>query len=382
MMGAAAPNVPARPPRDLRLDIVRGWLQMTIFIAHAGTTWLQDFLVYGTWGLSNSAEQFVFLSGFTLGSVFALRTARQGFGAAARDMLRRTFRLYRTHLLVMVLFGALVIGADRSWLVPGEIASFDWGLLLADPLHAVPAALAMVYTPRLMDILPTFVWCMLLLPGFAALLGWCGDVAMLVPVAVYAAVWTFGLQPPTFGLDVGTGFNPFAWQVLFMLGAWLGRRALLAGRGLPPSRIATVLAIAVLFVGLALRLDWRGVLPWGAPAETTAWLFDRRDVALPCLLHAFALAWLVSRVVPREAAWMHRAPFRPLAAAGRHSLEVFCFGLFLSWCAATALRFSGGPWWLEVPVVAAGCAALFVQAAWLEQPRASASGISVASRPR
>jgi hypothetical protein len=232
-----------------------------------------------------------------------------------------------------------------------------------------------------MDILPTFVWCMLLLPGFVALLGWCGDVAILVPAAIYAAVWMFGLQPPTFGLDVGTGFNPFAWQVLFMLGAWLGRRALLARRGLPPSRVATALAIAVLIVGLALRLDWRGVLPWGAPAATTAWLFDRRDVALPCLLHAFALAWLVSRVVPREAAWMHRAPFQLLAAAGRHSLEVFCFGLFLSWCAATALRLSGRPWWLEVPVVAAGCAALLVQAAWLEQSRASAPSVSVAPRP-
>jgi hypothetical protein len=221
---------------------------------------------------------------------------------------------------------------------------------------------------------------MLLLPGFAALLGRCGDVALVAPVAVYASVWTFGLQPPTFGLDVGTGFNPFAWQVLFMLGAWLGRRALLAGRGLPPSRVASGLAVAVLIAGLALRLDWRGVLPLGAPAETTTWLFDRRDVALPCLLHAFALAWLVSRVVPREAAWMHAAPFRLLAAAGRHSLEVFCFGLFLSWGAATILRFWPGPWWLEVPIMAAGCAALLIQAVWLEPPHASAPGVSTAAR--
>jgi len=51
----------ARPPRDLRLDVVRGWMQLSIFISHvAGTACI--WLIHASWGLSDSSEQFVFLS--------------------------------------------------------------------------------------------------------------------------------------------------------------------------------------------------------------------------------------------------------------------------------------------------------------------------------
>ena len=32
--------IPARPPRDTRVDIVRGWLQLTIFASHAAGSWV------------------------------------------------------------------------------------------------------------------------------------------------------------------------------------------------------------------------------------------------------------------------------------------------------------------------------------------------------
>ncbi len=41
-----------------------------------------------------------------LGSVFALKTARQGWVTASLDMLVRTWRLYRTNTIVFALFGA------------------------------------------------------------------------------------------------------------------------------------------------------------------------------------------------------------------------------------------------------------------------------------
>ena len=86
--------IPARPARDTRVDIVRGWLQLTIFASHAAGTWIGYWLIHGAWGLSDSSEQFVFLSRLMLGSVFALKTARQGWVTASLDMLVRTWRLY------------------------------------------------------------------------------------------------------------------------------------------------------------------------------------------------------------------------------------------------------------------------------------------------
>jgi len=61
-------------------------------------------------------------------------------------------------------------------------------------------------------------------------------------------------------------------------------------------------------------------------------LFEHKDVlAPPRLLHALALAWLVACLVPRRADWMEGMAGRALATIGRHSLRVFCTGLFLAW---------------------------------------------------
>ena len=352
-----AASVPDPPARDTRLDIVRGWLQVTIFVSHAATTWLHGWLVYGAWGLSDSSEQFVFLSGYVLGSVFARRAARLGWVDAARDMLRRALLLYRTELVLFTMFGAMVVLADRSGLRPGEIERLGWDVMLRDPVHAIPAALAMLYLPSFMDILPLFVWGMLLLPGFAALERALGPFALLAPFALYAGVQFAGLQPPFLDGHAGTGFNPFAWQMLFLLGAFLGRRVLLTGRKLPVMPWLTEAAVMIIVAGVALRLGWYGVLPWAIPVSPDLPVFDRRGLGLAVVVHALALAWLVSHCVPRHAAWMGCKPLRWLAAAGRQSLQVFCLGLFLSWATDTAIQMWPA-WWLEPLVIAAGVAAL------------------------
>lgn len=361
--------VPARPPRDTRLDIIRGWLQLTIFASHASGSFIGGWMIHGSWGLSDSSEQFVFLSGFTLGSVFARRTAQHGWAGAARDMLRRAVRLYRTQLVVFGLFGSMVILAGRTRWFPQEAQHLGWGWVLHDPLHALPAALTMLYQPQWMDILPVFIWCMALLPGFAALEARAGNWALAAPVAVYAASWLGGLWPPALGPDTGIGFNPFAWQLLFLLGAWLGRRALLYRRALPSARWVTMLAVAVLLVGLALRLDWYGFVRWGAPVAEGPLITGKEGLALPRVIHALALAWVVSTLVPREADWMHTPVFRWMAAGGRHSLQVFCLGLFLSWGATSAFRLAPPVWWLDPLLIVSGSVVLLIFARTLDQRR-------------
>jgi hypothetical protein len=369
-MTNAQPRLSARPARDLRVDIIRGWLQLTIFASHAAGSWIGAWLIHGAWGLSDSSEQFIFLSGLMLGSVFARKAALEGYGAASRDMRTRTLRLYRTHMITFFLFGAMIIGVTLLGLVPGEAKRLGWTFLTTHPLLAVPAAFTTLYQPNYMDILPIFIWSMAAMPAFVWLEARFGSWALVPSVLLYLAAWLFGVSPPSLSPDTEIGFNPFAWQVLFMLGAHLGRRMLLVGRAFPPSRAVTVGAVLVLVFSLLLRLDWFGALPFHSGIAENDWIIGKSGLALPRIVHALALAYLVALVVPKEARWMRVALCRWLAAAGRHSLQVFCLGLFLSWAVTAIFRYSPDNMvWLDAPLILGGCGILLGFGVWRDQNR-------------
>jgi hypothetical protein len=221
-----------------------------------------------------------------------------------------------------------------------------------------------------MDILPVFIWSMAALPAFAWLERRIGAWALAAPFGLYLAAWLFGVALPSLGPDTVIGFNPLAWQMLFMLGVYLGRRMLLYGRTLPPSRALTAAAAAVLAMGLVLRLNWFQALPFDLGIPESGWIIGKDELALPRVVHALALALIVARLVPREAPWMHSMLGRWLAAAGRHSLHVFCLGLFLSWAVTAVFRF-----WphqmmlLDPPLIVAGCAILLWFGLWRDRGR-------------
>ncbi len=358
----------ARPPRDTRVDIVRGILQLTIFASHAEGSLIGAWLIHKAWGLSDSSEQFLFLSGFMLGSVFARKFVLQGWWPATRDMVNRAFDLYRTHLLVFCLFGVMIALVCKMGVLPGELQRLGWGYMMTDPLRAIPAALATLYLPEFVNILPVFVWCMAALPLFAWLESRYGAWSLAVPGGLYASVWVFGLALPSPSPDMGLGFNPFAWQILFLFGAWLGRRTLMFGQALPEMRWLTVAAVVFVLFALWLRLGWYGFLPWDAPLPNLDVIWNKNELAPLRLLHALALAWLVSCLVPRDRPWMHGLAGRWLATGGRYSLQIFCLGLFLAWGVTVAFRLLPGmAWWLDPILLAAGCFSLLLFAKWLDR---------------
>jgi len=358
----ARASVPLRPARDLRLDVMRGLMQVFIFVSHVPGT-VFGWAIHGSWGFSDSSEQFVFLSGFTLGSVFALKWARAGYGAAMADMAGRTLNLYRTHLLTFALFTAAVLWACSALPLPDEALDNGFGYLLEAPGPALVGIVAMLYQPAFMGILPVFVWCMLLLPPFLALAGRVGAWALLPCALLYLAVqlWDIGLPPiPAEG---GIAFDPLAWQMIFLLGVWFGREALW---GRPIGRRRWLVALAATYVAFSfvVRLSWIAadlqIWPGFQPPLTDGALVMAKETLSPFrLVHALALAYLVGALVPREARAWHTGWGVALGRCGRYSLQVFCFGLFLSYGGGLLMRLHPrGGLLLDATVIAAGIALL------------------------
>ncbi|MFX5603171.1 OpgC domain-containing protein, partial [Acinetobacter baumannii] len=70
-----------------------------------------------------------------------------------------------------------------------------------------------------MDVLPLYIVLMIFLPGIIWLMQRKADLALALSVVLYAITWEFDRALPAY--PNGTWFfNPFAWQLLFVFGAW------------------------------------------------------------------------------------------------------------------------------------------------------------------
>ena len=354
----------ARPARDLRLDIVRGWLQVSIFGAHAVGSAFGAFGIHAAWGFSDSSEQFLFLSGFVLASVHTLKAGREGGWAATHDTWHRAGRLWLVHLTLFLMTGALILWSEMGIPLPGEVDRLGWRMLADQPFLALPGAALLLYMPAYMDILPVFILSMLALPGFLWLARRIGVAALAAPGALWGGVQLGLWQWPAWQ---STALEPFAWQFAFMLGAWFGRRALLTGAAVRRHGWAVAAAVALVAAGIATRIAIR--IDPALDTDLLSTLYGKAHMGPLALLHALALAYLVAVLVPKEAPWMHHPLAQALAAAGRHSLDVFRTGLFLSWGMTVALRLAAHAWWLDPTLTLAGVAILLGQGMLIERRR-------------
>ena len=70
-----------------------------------------------------------------------------------------------------------------------------------------------------MDVLPLYIVLMLFLPLILWLMRWRTDLTLALSVLLYAITWHYDLYLPAYPNGFWA-FNPFAWQLLFVFGAW------------------------------------------------------------------------------------------------------------------------------------------------------------------
>jgi hypothetical protein len=208
------------------------------------------------------------------------------------------------------------------------------------PHIALGETLLLKFRPRNMDILPLYIILLLIFPIVLVGLRHCCSVIFGGSLFLYVMARTENWNLPAYPEGSGWFFNPFAWQFLFVLGAWCGsfhRRQLpilLYSNGL------LFLAVLYILFSLAVVMTWHDPgLAVYMPMSLAAILYpiDKSGLDPLRLFHFLALALIIVRLVPDETPFRRWWLARRVIVCGQHSLQVFCAGTVLAFLGQFAL---------------------------------------------
>jgi hypothetical protein len=336
----------ALPPskRDLRLDLFRGLANWLMFLGHVSTSVLAWFS-FRNYGFSDGADLFVFISGYTSALVFGRRMLEGGFVFGTTRLLRRVWQIYAAHILLFVIYLASVHFLSIRFDAPDLIDRFNVAPLLNAPVETITQGLLLRYKPLNLDVLPLYVVLMGAFPPVLWLMLRHRNWVMLGSVLLYLATRQFGWNLPSYPSGVWY-FNPFAWQLLFVLGAWLALGGANSLHFLVRSRAVLVLGLAYLLFAAVMTLaaqipELQRLLPRALFEAFNP--NDKTNLAPYRFLHLAIVIILGARFIPIDAAGLEAAIWKPLIKCGQQSLEVFAVGIYLSFIGYLVLQltFSG-----------------------------------------
>jgi hypothetical protein len=314
--------------RDLRLDACRGLALSFIFIDHIPGNSLA-WLTLRNYGFSDTTEVFVFVSGYTCMLAYGGALREQGWPTTVTRALRRGWEIYAAFLLLLIAYFVLI------WVLGGGSRYLDetnTGLFFENPGTALVHAAILQYTPANTDILPTFVLLHLAFPIVLWLLIRSATVTLAISLLLYLMVQMFNWHVPAWP----TGelyFNPLAWQILFVFGAWYADEGARRIKTIVQSRAALVLALLYLVFSLVIALSWEiNPLEELIPDAIAKLIYPiyKSHLAPLRLLHFLALAILVSRLTPPDWHGLMKPWMMAMIRCGENSLTIYCLGVLLS----------------------------------------------------
>jgi hypothetical protein len=209
---------------------------------------------------------------------------------------------------------------------------------------------------------------LLMLPGML----WLADRNVRLLLGASLAMWLiagmFTIDMPNYPLQGGWFFNPFAWQLLFVIGLFLGIKARRNEALSIPVWVIWLSAAYLLASLLWIKFElwsWQPALPEGWWWFQHFYMFDKTYVSIPRLLHVLALAIVV--LAPPWGQWLRRIPaHNAFTAMGRNSLPVFCAGSLLAMAGAIARHQLGGGLVVDTVIVGLGLAIMIALARLLD----------------
>jgi len=337
--------------RDLRLDACRGLALWFIFIDHIPDNAFA-WLTLRNYGFSDTTEVFVFVSGYTCMLAYGGALRQQGWPTIVARSLRRGFEIYAAFMLLVIAYLALI------W-VAGGGPYFDetnTRFFFENPGAALIHIVILQYTPVNTDILPTFALLHLAFPLVLWLLIRSAALALVLSVFLYLMVQLYDWQVsawPTGELY----FNPMAWQILFVFGAWYADRG--AKRLAPIVQSRTALLVAALYIAFSLvvALSWQ-VEPLSRlipdAVSTLIYPIYKSHLDPVRLVHFLALAVVVLRFIPRDWHGLIKPWMTAMIRCGENSLSIYCLSVLLSFAGFAILSGISGSLPMQAAVSVAG----------------------------
>lgn len=335
--------------RDSRVDFCRGLALWWIFMDHIPDNPV-SLLSLRNFALCDAAEAFVFLAGYGAGLAYGRAMDRQGLVFAGADALKRAWTLYIAHIFLFVVFSAQVSYSAAALDRADYLDEIHLDVLADAPYRAMFEALILRFQPAYLDILPMYVALLVMFAVVGLPLLRRPAALATLSLAVYAAARITGVN---FTSWTGGGwyFNPFTWQALFVMGAIASYSRPWPRRG---ERALDVAAAVIVLAGVVVQ--W---IVWPYPDMVLERLplavarillsVDKQGLHPFRVLNILALAWLVARFVPKDAAWLRSRIAAPFVLCGQHSLPVFCSSIFLSFLGRLAMEWRQG-WVVQAAV--------------------------------
>jgi hypothetical protein len=360
------PDALRRIERDQRLDLYRGvglWMIFLDHIPHDVVSWL----TLRNYGFSDAAEFFVFISGYLVGFIYGPIVRAGYFLAAAKRLLRRAVQMYVAHIMLFLLFTAQIARTARRFDNPLYENEFNVYNFLQHPDVLIGQAITLRYKPVNLDVLPLYIVLVAAAPfmlwGLVRRPNW----VLAGSAVLYVLSRWFDWNIPSYPEGTTWYFNPFCWQLMFVFAAWCGNGGFAHIAKYVWSRTAMLIAVAWLIFGFLIVMTWHVAF---LEALVPKWMIkviypiDKTDLDMLRFTHFLALATLVSRFVPRHWAQLRSNWAYPLLLCGRHSLPIFCIGVFLSFSAHWILmQYTRGAW--EQLAVSGAGILIMIGAAWV-----------------
>jgi hypothetical protein len=325
---------------DLRLCLLLGLAAWFLFLDHVPHNAVSQ-LTMRNFGFSGATDLFVFVGGYIAAILYGRMMLERGFVVTATRIFKRLWQLYAAYVVLFVLYINLIGYVARRSRASELIGEFNVTGIVDHTVRTLIHGLLLQAKPLNLDVLQLFVVLMAFFPFVLFGMMRRPNLTVAGSIGLYVAARYFDWNLSSFP-DGRWYFNPFSWQLLFVLGAWLaliGANELRAIRRLqdfPILRIAAWLYLLfALVVTAAGKFPQAGIVP-----DFLRDVFipnDKENLAPYRVLHFLALAFLFTYMVPRDWRGFQWQALRPIIKCGEEWLPVFCAGVFLSFAAHLVL---------------------------------------------